>query len=102
MSPAVIALTRTLGAHSTASDWVRLRRPAFAAPYAAVPGEGRTALTLAMFTIEPPLSWVCITAFARWASQSGAVRFKAMIAAEKRGEAVAASAGGEPPALLIR
>ena len=30
--PALRQLTRTLGAHSMASDWVRLIRPALAAP----------------------------------------------------------------------
>ena len=33
---------------------VRLSKPAFAAPYAAVPGVGRRPLTLEMLTIEPP------------------------------------------------
>ena len=44
VSPAIIALTRTFGAHSTAREPVRFTRPAFAAPYAAVPGEGLSVL----------------------------------------------------------
>src|SRR5260221_2467811 len=98
--PAVIALTRTFGAHSTASDRVRLRRPAFAAPYAAVPGDGRTPLTLAMLTMAPPDSCACMTAFAFCANTSAAVRFRSMMLAENLGDAVAASAaGGTPPGL---
>ena len=52
--PTTRALTRTLGAHSTASVEVRLSTPALAAPYAAVPGVGLRPLTLEMLTIEPP------------------------------------------------
>ena len=48
--------TRTFGAHSTARLWVRLISPALAAPYAAVPGEGRRPLTLVTLTMAPPLS----------------------------------------------
>src|SRR5436190_1536672 len=40
----MIALTRTFGAHSIASDFPRWMSPALAAPYAAVPGEGRAPL----------------------------------------------------------
>jgi hypothetical protein len=53
-----------------------------------------------MFTIEPPSSCACITALAFWAKCSGATRLSWRIFSEKRGEAVAASAAGEPPALL--
>ena len=57
-------------------------------------------LTLPMLTIEPPSSWVCMTAFAAWATCSGASRLSLTIDSENRGDAVAASAGGAPPALL--
>ena len=50
--PTSIALTRTFGAHSTASDRVSESTPALAAPYAAVPGEGRSAETDEMLTID--------------------------------------------------
>src|SRR5437899_3347113 len=100
INPAVTALTRTFGAHSTASVCVRLSSPALAAPYAAVVGEGRTPLTLAMFTIDPPLVCDCITRFAACATYSGASRLSLTIASENRGDADAASAAGEPPALL--
>ena len=63
-------------------------------------GDGRTPLTLAMLTMLPPSSCVCITALAFCAHTSAAVRLSAMIPAVKRGEAVAVSAGGDPPALL--
>ena len=46
--------TRTLGAHSTASDRVSVSRPAFAAPYAAVPGEGAARRRCETLTIDPP------------------------------------------------
>src|ERR1700712_182936 len=94
-------LTRTLGAHSTASDLVRLSTPALAAPYAAVPGEGRRADTDEMFTITP-LPWRCITALAALATTNGAVRLSPTILSRKRGEASAARAYGDPPALLTR
>src|ERR1700686_1423932 len=55
-----------------------------------------------MLTIDPPRSWFCITALALCANTIGAVRFRAMIPAVKRGDAVAESAGGEPPALFTR
>jgi hypothetical protein len=70
-----------------------------AAPYAAVPGEGRTPLTLPTMMIDPPLA--CMTSLAAWATYSGAIRFSSMTLAWNRGDAVAASASGEPPALLI-
>src|SRR3954447_3857477 len=101
MRPHVTALTRTRGAHSTASVCVRLRRPAFAAPYAAVPGDGRRPDTDAMLTMTPPDSCRCMTAFAACARCSGANRLRRTIDSLKRGEAVAASAWGLPPALLI-
>ena len=53
-----------------------------------------------MFTIDPPSSWRCITAFARCAHTSGASRFSSMIAFENLGDTVAESAGGAPPALF--
>src|SRR5437868_4030991 len=100
MSPAVTVFTRTLGPHSTASVCVRLMRPAFAAPYAALLGDGRIPLTLAMLMIDPPSAWLCISALARCANTSGAIRFNVMIDALNFGEAVPLSAGGPPPALL--
>ena len=51
-------------------------------------------------TIDPPPGWACITSLAACATCSGAIRFSSMILAWNRGEAVAASASGEPPALL--
>ena len=57
-------MTRTFGAHSTARVWVRLTSPAFAAPYAAVPGEGRRPLSEPTVTIAPPSSWPCMTRLA--------------------------------------
>src|SRR4051812_2174057 len=102
MSPAVTAFTRTFGAKSTARVWVRLSRPALAAPYAALPGFGRVPDTEAMFTIAPPESWSFITAYTAWEKTSGAIRLRSMIDREKRGDAVALSAGGEPPALFTR
>jgi hypothetical protein len=89
-----------LGASSTASVCVAFSRPAFAAPYATVLGDGRTPLTLAMLTMLPPSGCLCMTALAFCAHTRAAVRFKAMIPAVNRGDAVAVSAGGEPPALL--
>ena len=35
---------------------------ALAAPYAAVPGDGRLPLTLPIMMIDPPAGWPCITA----------------------------------------
>src|SRR3954447_18263482 len=92
--------TRTFGAHSTASDLVSESTPALAAPYAAVPGEGRSALTEEMLTIEPPDSCRCMTALAAWATTSGACRFRPSTLSWNRGEASAARAYGAPPALL--
>src|SRR5437764_10016780 len=98
--PTTTRLTRTFGAHSTASDRVSPDKPAFAAPYTAVPGDGRTPLTLPMLTIDPPSVCCCMTAFAACATYSGASKFNATIFSANRDEAVAASDGGEPPALL--
>ena len=70
----------------------------------AVPGEGRTAETEAMLTITPgsaPSGRCCMWWFAHWATCRGASRLRRMMDSLKRGEAVAASAGGAPPALLI-
>src|SRR5687768_2634039 len=100
MAPAVTQFTRTLGANSAAKLSVRLMRPALAAPYAAVPGEGRIPHSDEMLTIDPPASWSCITSLARWVTSSGEIRLRVMMALENRGEAVAADAGGEPPALF--
>jgi hypothetical protein len=65
-----------------------------------VPGKGRTPLTLAMFTMLPPSACDCICALARCMQCSGATRLSAMIFSLKRGEAVAASVKGAPPALF--
>ena len=59
-------------------------------------------LTEVMLTIEPPPSWSCMNELAAWAQYSGASRLSVTMDAENRGEAVAASADGEPPALLTR
>src|SRR3982750_1776812 len=91
--------TRTAGPHSTASERVSESRPALAAPYAAVPGEGRSAETDEMLTMDPA-PWRCLTALAACDTCSAAVRFSPSTFSEKRGEAVAASAYGAPPALL--
>src|SRR3954451_226734 len=99
--PTTTRLTRTFGAHSTASDRVSPDNPAFAAPYTAVPGEGRTPLTLPMLTIAPPSDCCCMTALAACATYNGASRLSATIFSAKRGDAVAASDGGDPPALLM-
>src|SRR4051812_41820183 len=93
-------LTRTFGAHSTASDRVRPASPDFAAPYTAAPGDGRIPLTLPMLTMTPPCRWCCITALAACATYNGPSRLRAMIFSANRGDAVAASDGGDPPALL--
>ncbi|MNV66708.1 hypothetical protein D3C71_1594780 [compost metagenome] len=53
-----------------------------------------------MLMIAPPSAWACITWLTCWQRFSGAIRFRRMIASLKRDEAVAASAFGEPPALL--
>src|SRR5688572_29267980 len=97
--PAATAATRTFGAHSTARLCASETSPAFAAPYAAVPGDGLSPETLVMKTITPPSGCFCIAAFARCAQWSGATRFSWMIFSWKRGEAVAASVAGAPPAL---
>ena len=84
----MIAFTRTFGAHSTASVCVRLRRPAFAAPYAAVPGEGRVPLTLAMLMIEPrDVADVCLF-------------LASPLAAYVTGASILVHGGGEKPAFL--
>ena len=46
--------------------------PAFAAPYAAVPGDGRAPLTLLMMMIDAAVLCCCMIAFARCAMCSGA------------------------------
>ena len=66
-----------------------------------MPGDGRVPLTLPMKMIDPPPGWSCITMLAAWATCRGATRFSSMTLAWKRGDAVAAAAYGEPPALLI-
>ena len=98
--PTSIEFTRTFGPHSTASDDVSESRPALAAPYAAVPGEGRVAETEEMLTMAPPESWPCITALAAWAHISGASRLRPTILPWKLADASAARAYGAPPALL--
>ena len=65
----MIALTRTRGAHSTASERVALRSPALAAPYAVVPGEGRTALTLAMFCRQANIPFKFMTFTSNWSTE---------------------------------
>src|SRR2546423_13202391 len=101
MSPAVTQFTRTLGAHSIASVWVMFTSPALAAPYATVPGDGRRPLILPMLMMLPPSGCVSITAYAFWDTYSGARRFSRTTASENRGDAVAESAAGEPPGVLI-
>src|SRR5580692_8598103 len=98
MRPPTKQLTLTLGAHSTARVAVRFASPAFAAPYAAVPGDGLVPETLPMFTIEPPFSWRCMTAFALCAQKKGARRLSSTTDLKKRGDASAAGTAGEPPA----
>ncbi len=66
-----------------------------------MPGDGRAPLTLPIMMIDPPAGWACITSLAAWATCKGAIRFSSMTRAWKRGDAVAAGARGEPPALLI-
>ncbi len=60
----------------------------------------RTPLTLEMLTMDPPSSCCCIRRFAACATCNGARRLSRMIDSVNRGEAVAVSATGEPPALL--
>ena len=93
-------LRRTLGAHSIANEVVSESRPALAAPYTAVPGEGRSALMEEMLTIAPPPTWPCMTRLAAWATTRGPEKLRSSTLAWKRGEASAASAYGAPPALL--
>lgn len=76
--PTTTELTRTLGAHSTASVAVRLSTPALAAEYAAVPGDGRCPLTDEIETIEPPPACCCMTAFAACETWSMPSRFSSM------------------------
>ena len=71
-----------------------------AAPYAAVPGEGRVPLTLLIMMIDPPSAWPCMTAFAACATCSGASRFSSMILAWNRGDAVAAAARRRPAGVV--
>ena len=56
-------------------DLARHRRGRINVNIAAVPGEGRSPLTLAMFTIDPPSACFCITTFTRWENTSGAIKF---------------------------
>jgi hypothetical protein len=46
--------------------------------------------------IDPPSGWSCMTWLAPCATCSGAIRFSSMTLAWNRGDAVAASADGEP------
>ena len=89
--PTTTEFTRTFGAHSTASVLVMLSTPALAAPYAAVPGVGRLPLTLETLTIDPPRSWVCITALACVDTDSGPSRLSSMILVLNFADASAAS-----------
>ena len=84
--PDVDRVDPDVGPHSTASVRVSESRPAFAAPYAAVPGEGRSADTEEMLTIEPP-TLRCITRWAAWRRSSGESRFRPTILSWKFGEA---------------
>ncbi len=69
-----------------------------AAPYAEVPGDGRSPLTLPIITIEPADAES--SGYARCDTSSGAVRLSSMILACRRGDVPASGAPGEPPALL--
>ena len=71
MAPGVTQFTRTFGAQATAKLVVTLISPAFAAPYAATPGDGRVPLSDEMFRIDPPDSCSCITALAAWPDVHG-------------------------------
>src|SRR5215213_11362512 len=93
-------LTRTRGPHSTASDLVRESTPAFAAPYDAVPGDGRSADTDEMFTIAPPSGCACMIAFAAFETVSTAERLRPRTLSSSRALESAARAYGAPPALL--
>src|ERR1700760_3517685 len=98
--PTTHAFTRTFGPHSTARVWVRLSRPALAAPYAPVPGDGRRPLRLQMLTINPPFGWLCIVALACWETDSAPSRLSSMILRLNFALDSAVSTNGEPPALL--
>src|ERR1700731_1377802 len=98
--PTTQAFTRTLGPHSTASVWVRLSRPALAAPYAPVPGDGRRPLRLQMLTIDPPSAWSCILSLEYCETISAPMRLSSMILRLNFGLDSAVSTYGEPPALL--
>ena len=91
---------RTSGAHSTANVVVRLMSPAFAAPYADAPGEGRSPETLDTFTMQPPSSCTAITLCADCAHHNGARRFRLITASTKRGDMSAAIACGAPPGVV--
>ncbi|CFE78352.1 Uncharacterised protein [Mycobacterium tuberculosis] len=65
-----------------------------------MPGVGRRPLTLQMFTIDPPLGCACISTLACWETSSGASTLSSTIFRWKLCVASAASAYGEPPALL--
>ena len=65
-----------------------------------MPAAGRSAATLPMLTIRPPPSCSRMTALAAWATKNGASKFSRTTAVMRFGDAVAAGAAGEPPALL--
>ena len=99
--PTSIELTRTFGPHSTASDEVSESRPAFAAPYAAVPGEGRVRGDRG--DVDDRAAGLLAAASPRWRparTAAGASRLRPTILSWKRAEASAARAYGAPPALL--
>src|SRR5439155_8416577 len=102
ISPGAIQFTRTFGPQATANDLVTLTTPAFDAPYGTDHGVAVSPATLEMLTMEPPSSCFCMTLFARWLNTINPVRLIAMTAAKKRGDAVDASAAGDPPALFTR
>src|SRR6516164_10885083 len=98
--PTTHAFTRTFGPHSTASVSVRLSRPALAAPYAPVPGDGRRPLRLQMLTIDPPPGWSCILSLAGCETDSAPMRLSSMILRLNLALESAVNTYGEPPALL--
>src|SRR5699024_689021 len=96
--PTTTELIRTAGAHSTASDCVSESTPALAAPYDAVPGDGRCPETDEMLMIAPPVG--CMTRLASCATVNADSRLRATILAWKLALASAARANGAPPALF--
>ena len=64
--------------------------PALAAPYAALPGDGRRPLTLVMFTIDPPSTWSCMTRLAAWHTWIAPRRLRRTMASVNRADASAA------------